>query len=133
MQLNRERRGLETGEVWALLLLDEREAVTRSMIVRVSEKPARSCRGGNWNQLEVLSETPRPDPRYRPTAAYEPSGAGVNIDLAIDRCDGYVPLHGELSAVGMQGTHGTFGLDGSTVEGKFYGTRLPPAVAKSLK
>jgi hypothetical protein len=124
LQTNGEAPSLKSGEVWALVLLNDKGTIVRSLVVRVSATPASSCRGGKWNKLEVLADLPRRDPGYA-DAAYEVSTKEVTIDLAISICDGYVPLHGEISELGIEGTHGTLGIGRATTLGRFYGTRLP--------
>ena len=119
--------GLEPGDVWTLVLLNEQGAIVRSLVVRVSQQPAASCRGGTWNRLEILDEHPRRDPGNKAEAGYEVSTNDVSIDLAIGVCDAYLPLHGELSDLGIQGTHGTLGLGGARTLGRFYGTKVPPS------
>jgi len=121
--------GLKPGEVWTLVLLNEQGALVRSLTVRVSDVPARSCRAGTWNRLEILDERPRRELVSQEEAAYEVSTTEVTMDLAISVCDGYRPLHGEISDLGIQGTHGTLGLGGGRTTGRFYGTRVPPSVA----
>ena len=117
--------GLKPGDVWALILLNDQGGIVRSLIVRVTDEPAASCRGGTWNRLAVLDDHPRRDPAST-QAAYEVSSGEVTMDLAIGICDAYLPLHGEISDLGIQGTHGTLGLGGGKTLGRFYGTKLPP-------
>jgi hypothetical protein len=125
VQKNGEAPGLKPGEVWALVLLSDKGTIVRSLVVRVSATPASSCRGGKWNKLEVLDELPRRDPGYKAEAAYEVSAKEVSIDLSISICDAYLPLHGEISELGIEGTHGTLGIGRATTTGRFYGIRLP--------
>jgi hypothetical protein len=129
VQKNGEAPGLKPGEVWTLVLLNDQGTIVRSLVVRVSATPASACRGGKWNKLEVLADLPGRDPGYKAEAAYEVSTKEVTIDLAISICDGYVPLHGEISELGIEGTHGTLGIGHATTLGRFYGTRLPRSLS----
>ena len=122
--------GFKPGDVWTLVLLNEQGAIVRSLVVRASKQAAGSCRGGTWNRLEILDEHPRRDASYRAEAGYQVSATEVTMDLAISVCDGYLPLHGEISDLGIQGTHGTLGLHGATTAGRFYGTRVPASAGK---
>lgn len=120
--------GLKPGDIWTLVLLDEQGAILRSLVIRVSASPARSCRGGKWNRLEILDERPRRDPGYAAEAAYDVLATDVTMDLAINVCDGYLPLHGKITDLGIQGTHGTLGLGGGKTGGRFYGARVPSSL-----
>jgi hypothetical protein len=131
VQTKKESPGLKPGDVWALVLLNEQGSIMRSLVVRVTKSPAPSCRGGKWNRLDVLDERPRSDSGDKADAAYEVSTTEVTMDLAIGVCDGYRPLHGEISDLGMQGTHGTLGLGGGRTLGRFYGTRVPQSAQGS--
>jgi hypothetical protein len=115
------------GDIWSIILLDHEGNIVRSLVIRITEKPANPCRDGEWKRLEVLSDSPAHDPAYKPEPAYEITHGELNIDLSINICDGYYPLHGDLTPLGIQGTHGTFGMDGGKTLGKFYGV---PVVLK---
>jgi len=121
----RDPAGLEPGDVWSLVLVNEQGTIARSLLVRVTDRTARSCRGGTWNRLEILEERPARNPGDQAEAAYEPSAKDASMDLAIDVCDAYLPLHGRISDVGIEGTHGTLGLRGARTAGRFYGMKVP--------
>ena len=106
------------GDTWAIILLDDKGNIVRSLVIRITSKPASSCMGGEWKRLEVLAESP---PAYKDQPAYEITHGELNIDLSINTCDNYYPLHGQLTSLGIQGTHGTLGLAGGKTLGKFYG------------
>lgn len=111
------------GDIWSIILLDDKGNIVRSLVIRITEKPATSCMGGEWKRLDVLAESPADDsdPAYKRQPAYEITHGELSIDLSINRCDNYYPLHGQLTPLGIQGTHGTFGMDGGKTLGKFYG------------
>src|SRR5215471_10704266 len=120
--------GLQPGDVWTLVLLNDQGAIVRSLVVRVSDRPAASCRGGKWNALEILDDHPRSEPANRGEAGYEVSAKDISMDLSIGVCDAYRPLHGEISDLGIQGSHGTLGLGGARTVGRFYGMKVPPSM-----
>jgi hypothetical protein len=109
------------GDIWSIILIDHEDNIVRSLVVRITEKSAISCRGGDWKQLQVLAESPAGSPAYKGQPAYEITHGELNIDLSVNVCDAYYPLHGQLTSLGIQGTHGTFSMDGSKTLGKFYG------------
>ena len=109
------------GDIWSIILIDHKGNIDRSLVIRITEKSATSCRGGEWKRLEVLAESPARSPAYKGQPAYEITHGELNIDLSINLCDAYYPLHGQLTPLGIQGTHGTFSMDGGKTLGKFYG------------
>ena len=114
-------KGWKPGDIWSIILLDREGNIVRSLVIRITEEPATSCMGGEWKRLKVLADSPAPDLAYKGQPAYEITQRELNIDLSIDVCDGYYPLHGQLTPLGIQGTHGTLGLAGGNTLGKFYG------------
>ena len=109
------------GDIWSIILIDHKGDIVRSLVIRITEESATSCRGGGWKRLEVLADSPARDPAYKGQPAYAITNGKLNIDLSIDTCDNYYPLHGQLTPLGIQGTHGTFGMGGGQTLGKFYG------------
>ena len=114
------------GDVWAIVLTDRDGNMTRSLVIRITERPAKACRGGHWKELEVLADSPASRPAYRAQPAYQISNGRLDLDLSINVCDAYRPLVGRLTPVGFEGAHGTLSLDGFRPVGKFYGVRVGP-------
>ena len=117
------------GSTWTLVLLDQTDAIVSTLTVRFSDQPAETCLGGEWKQLQVISELP-PNPARdahfgHATPAYLVKGAALMIELNGGVfCDNYHILRGQLTSVGVFGRHDSEYLSGAEYLGKFYGAPI---------
>jgi len=112
------------GSIWTLVLVDQDETIIRTLTVRFTDEIAtKSCIGGDWKKLEILTERPpRPSGLFaEPEPAYWTEGSLMMIDLTANFCDNYTPLLGRLTAIGLTGEHGTEHMLGGETIGRFYG------------
>ncbi len=106
-------------EPWTLVMFDKGDRFASRMTIVFSSEPANAC-GEGWKKIEVLNKIPTDAFTFDKTPAYFVEGAKITIDLAAPVCDVHYDLQGEISDLGIIGTHGPVSPWGGEIEGKFY-------------
>ncbi len=95
---------------WDLKIEDRNHRVITVLVIEFTEHQARSCIGGNWLRVNVVSSTTE-DKQFFPVSA--PLSYGVeNNQLTIGRnevCDAYLWLRGTLDNEIIRGEYFSFG------------------------
>lgn len=105
---------------WTLLVENPDRQAVATLKVEFTDEQARSCLGGDWKVLKVVSATTR-DEDFFPSS--DPlSYHVVDNQLTIGRnesCDAYLLLKGPLDGPGVKGEYFFWGQGGSTPLGYF--------------
>ena len=95
---------------WDLKIEDKKHRVVTVLIIEFTNHQARSCLGGNWLRVNVVSVT-TDDTRFFP-ASDALSYSIENNQLTIGRneiCDAYLALRGALDDETIHGEYSSFG------------------------
>lgn len=105
---------------WTLSVENADHVVLATLDVEFTENPAKSCMGGEWKVLKVVSATTK-DKDFFP--ASDPLSYQIaNKQLTIGRnqiCDDYLWLQGPLEGPSVRGDYFGLGLGGSAPLGHF--------------
>ena len=117
---------LRPGQKWAIVLLDGEGHVWKTLVVRLTNIPIRTCDSDNDRQLDVISESVGKGPLLN-SPVYEVSGAAMRMQLSSTACDGGYGVIGGVSDSGFEGVHMPevlFAPKHST-SGRAYGLPIP--------
>lgn len=95
---------------WDLKIEDKKHRVVTVLIIEFTDHQARSCLGGNWFRVNVVSAT-TDAPRFFP-ASDALSYSIENNQLTVGRneiCDAYLVLRGSLDDETIHGDYSSFG------------------------
>ncbi len=95
---------------WNLNIEDRNHRVVTGLVIEFTDHQARSCLGGNWLRVNVVSAT-TDDPHFFP-ASDVLSYSIENNQLTIGRneiCDAYLALRGALDDETIHGEYSSFG------------------------
>lgn len=105
---------------WTLSVENPSHVVVATLKVEFTEEKARSCLGGDWKILKVVSATTQ-DEDFFPAA--DPLSYQIdNEQLTIGRnelCDAYLLLKGPVGEPSVRGDYFSLGLGGGTRLGYF--------------
>lgn len=100
-----------TGQ-WGLKVEDKKHRVVTTLVIKFSQKKARSCIGGDWLQVNVVSSTTN-DNGFYPVNCQLSYGF-ENNQLVIgcnETCDAYHWLQGPLDSESAKGEYFRFGWE----------------------
>jgi hypothetical protein len=105
---------------WTLSVENPDHVVVTTLKVKFTDKAAKSCRGGDWKIVKIVSATTR-DKDFFPMSG-PLSYTVVNNRLTIGRnelCDAYVGLQGTVEETSISGDYYSTGLLGVSTLGYF--------------
>jgi hypothetical protein len=105
---------------WDLRIKDKDRRVVTTLVIAFTEERAKSCMGGEWKRVTVVS-TSTTNPKFYP-ASEQLSYALDGNQLTIGRneiCDGYLWLKGPLGGEIVSGEYFSLGLGGGSSLGFF--------------
>ncbi|MBB3802562.1 hypothetical protein FHR47_002829 [Xanthomonas arboricola] len=96
------------------------DAIRESVVILTTES-ANTCLSGEWFKAVVVS----PGGLSFSKPAYNYSDGRLELLLSSELCDAYTSLVGSVSGSRFSGAHVSYGLFGSTEQGKITGARQP--------
>jgi hypothetical protein len=118
---------LAPGAIWAISVYSPTNQLIGSLTVRLTDKTAKSCMGGDWKRLDIL-KWKSTDPNFvasRPMS-YLTNGSDFTFG-ANEVCDAYLWLKGRVDSTSASGSYLDLSVTGSESLGTFTAiyTRLP--------
>ena len=103
--------------------------IVKTLVVKLTDRPATTCDAGDYRQLEVISELGDSGIPKLISPAYEVNGAALRIQLRTAMCDNVYAVIGGVTDTGFDGVHVEEVLvaprDSSTAVLRAYGVPLP--------
>lgn len=96
---------LAVNSKWAITLLDVYGHIEKSLVIRLTDRPAQICESGDYRQLEVISEQGTSGGPRLGNPAYEVKGAALSIQLSTLLCDSGYAVIGGVTSNGFEGIH----------------------------
>jgi hypothetical protein len=117
---------LRPGQKWAITLLDGEGHIWKSVVVRLTDIPVKTCDSDDDRKLELISESLGTGPAlHEPT--YHVTGSAMRIQLASAACDAGYSLVGGVTDNGYEGVHMADVLFAPkhSASGRVYGLPIP--------
>jgi hypothetical protein len=116
-------RDWKPGAVWAFVTT-KKSGERDSLTFRLTDEIAKTCTGGSWRKLQVVSGL-LPQLQSSPSqAAYSVEGSFLSIDLLAGWCDIGDNIRGKLEGTTFTGDRTQGGMMGSDVVGNVHGWRV---------
>lgn len=112
--------GRELPGRWILSVENPEHVVVATLEVEFTDERARSCRGGEWKVVKVVSSTTR-DEDFFPMSdplSYQIEGDQLTMGRN-ELCDAYLSLKGSLGGSAVSGEYSSLGLGGGAPLGYF--------------
>jgi hypothetical protein len=112
--------GWFAGATWKFTIKGKSGKQAETLVVRVTDLPGIACLGGNWKQLEIVTQSGHV--AAAPMWAMERTE--LHVLLASQRCDDYPVLAGTFSEQGFKGDYYNLHLGGKSQLGRAVGIRV---------
>jgi hypothetical protein len=94
---------LHQNSKWALILLDAKGSVVKTLVVSLTDRPAQTCIAGDYRQLDVIAEYGDVGSPTLHDPAYKITGAALSIEFSPNQCDNYYSVVGGVTSSGFEG------------------------------
>lgn len=118
----------DVPSTWTFVELDTSGDIARTVTLTFLDSIADySCIGGVWREISIQDEDPARSVEFQGLPSYNLDGALLTIGFTSNLCDNYDEYAGRITDLGFVGHAENTWLSGSSIRGKVYGTRVPPA------
>jgi len=97
---------IRDGSVWNFVYLNSEKEIIRTLTVRFTNEPVKTCSAEYALKMEILSEAPNRKPAFSESsnvAAYSVLGSRFHFALEAPVCDGAMDVFGTVDEFGFVG------------------------------